>query len=97
MSKANYVRTQAARGHDGTHKCHAQGCDKPVAPAFLMCSRHWRMVPVAEQRAIWRHFRPGQERDKRPTQEYLLALHAAVAAVAKREGVQPLLPIGVGP
>ena len=43
------------------------------------------MVPKAPQAAVWAHYRPGQEVDKRPTREYLEAAHAAVMAVAKKE------------
>lgn len=44
------------------------------------------MVPAKEQREIWRTYRPGQERDKNPSADYLAAFHRAVAAVAEREG-----------
>jgi hypothetical protein len=86
MSKASYVLSEAAKGHDGKHKCHAEGCNAKVSPSFLMCKRHWRLVPQAEQTAIWKHYRTGQEKDKRPTPEYMAALHAAVEAVAVAEG-----------
>lgn len=86
MHKADYVRAEAANGHDGTHRCHAEGCNRMIAPVYLMCPRHWRMVPAAEQRAVWTHYRKGQEVDKKPTNEYLAALRAAVEAVAVAEG-----------
>ncbi len=88
MTKADYVRAEVAKGHDGTHKCHAEGCDTRVAPAYLMCPRHWRMVPRDVQLRIWRHYREGQEQDKRPSVEYLAAFRDAVTAVAKKTGVQ---------
>ena len=71
-----------------THACHAEGCSKPCPPKHLMCGRHWAMVPQAERNEIWRHYRPGQEVDKRPTPEYLVAMKAATDAVARVEGVQ---------
>jgi hypothetical protein len=61
--------------------CHAIGCDKPVAPKFLMCGAHWRRVPVDIQRRIWKHYRPGQEIDKRPTAEYLAVMKEAIESV----------------
>lgn len=88
LSKADYVRTEASKGHDGKHSCHARGCGERVPPAYVMCARHWRMVPPAQQRNIWEHFRPGQEKDKQPTRDYLKALRAAVDAVAKSEAEQ---------
>lgn len=67
------------------HVCHAVGCERRVDPKLLMCPRHWRMVPPEQQRAVWVHYRPGQERDKRPTLEYLRAAHAAVESVRRQE------------
>lgn len=68
------------------HKCHAEGCDVLVAPKFLMCWPHWKMVPGNIRKALWKEYRQGQEVDKRPTQEYLLVATAAVVAVALKEG-----------
>jgi hypothetical protein len=56
-----------------------------VPPRLLMCSRHWRMVPAELQAQVWKHYRPGQEVDKRPTQDYLDVMDEAIAAVAKAE------------
>lgn len=97
MSKADYVRSQAGLGHNGKHTCHADGCTKPIAPAYLMCPAHWRMVPAEIQRRIWLLYRPGQEVDKRPTGQYMTAMRDAIAAVAKAEGeqCQKSLPFGV--
>lgn len=86
MSKAEYVISEAKKGNPAGHICHAKECGVRVAPSMLMCAKHWRLVPFAEQRAIWRHFRPGQEKDKTPSKDYMLALRAAVDAVDKLEG-----------
>jgi len=50
-----------------------------------MCRAHWNMVPARLQRAVWAHYRRGQERDKRPSRAYLQAALRAIAAVADRE------------
>jgi len=50
-----------------------------------MCPGHWRMVPRELQKAVWAHYRPGQEHEKQPTQEYIQAALAAIKAVAARE------------
>jgi hypothetical protein len=71
------------------HTCHARGCNKPVPPKLLMCLKHWRMVPGDLQRLVWRHYRPGQEIDKKPTREYLEIMHQAIEAVAAMEGLSP--------
>ncbi len=68
------------------HLCHAAGCTQPVNPAFLMCSRHWFMVPQRLKSLVRRHYRGGQERDKLVTHAYCEAVRAAVVAVAEKEG-----------
>ncbi len=70
------------------HTCHALGCEKAVPPKMLMCLRHWRMVPVPLQRAVWREYVPGQEIRKDPTSAYLAVQAEAVNAVAAKEGLR---------
>lgn len=70
------------------HRCHARGCRREVAPSLLMCPVHWRMVPRHLQRAVWQHYREGQEVDKRPSAAYLEAAAAAIAAVAELSGTE---------
>jgi hypothetical protein len=67
------------------HGCHAEGCDTPVDATLLMCTKHWRMVPLALQQKVWRHYRAGQEQDKQPSAEYLEAAKNAIAAVKQAE------------
>ncbi len=71
------------------HTCHALGCKRTVPPRLLMCARHWSLVPAALQAAVLTHYRPGQERDKRATTDYLSAAKEAIRAVARLEA-QPL-------
>lgn len=68
------------------HTCHARGCKISCAPKFLMCPRHWKMVDFNLQREVWRTYRPGQEVDKRPSEEWHKAADAAIECVAKKEG-----------
>lgn len=68
------------------HRCHAFGCQVPVDPRYFMCPHHWRRVPRPLKIGIWRHYRPGQEIDKRPSPAYLEAAQAAIVAVADAEG-----------
>lgn len=77
-----------AGGATVTHTCHAKGCETPVPPKLLMCAKHWRMVPREIQLRIWKHYRPGQEIDKNPTETYLSVMREAIDAVASQE-VQP--------
>ncbi len=64
------------------HRCHAIGCDRPVAPRFLMCPPHWRKVPHDLKQQVWLHYRAGQEVQKDPTPEYMAAT-AAIRSLQK--------------
>lgn len=68
-----------------SHTCHAEACTKVIPPRLLMCARHWALVPSAWQRIVWREYRPGQEKDKRPSAQYLLVQAIVVAIVACRD------------
>lgn len=71
---------------DAAHTCHAIECEKPVPPRMLMCARHWGMLPNDHKKAIWRTYRPGQERNHAlVTDAYLLAQARAVLVVAEIE------------
>ncbi|MFN3656804.1 MAG: hypothetical protein ACK4UO_06090 [Pseudolabrys sp.] len=67
------------------HACHAHGCLVEVPPRLLMCGRHWKMLPLRLQHAVWAAYRPGQERTKTPSRAYLDAAKAAIAWVAAHE------------
>ena len=67
-SKAEYVTKQKqTRRHD----YHWPGCDKQVPPAMWGCKKHWFTLPAKLRAAIWKHYRPGQEKDLSPSKEYL--------------------------
>lgn len=68
-----------------THTCHVRGCTMVVPPRLLMCKRHWMMCPAHLRSAVWEHYRPGQEEDKRVTMDYARAAVAACDAVAEKE------------
>jgi hypothetical protein len=44
------------------------------------------MVPAHVRDLVQRHYRPGQEIDKRPSREYLRVMWLAIEAVAEKEG-----------
>jgi hypothetical protein len=46
-----------------------------------MCLTHWKLVPVALQKAVWAAYVAGQEVRKDPSPEYTAAAKAAVQAV----------------
>jgi hypothetical protein len=60
------------------HTCHATGCDRAIPAQKFMCGYHWKMLPVYYRVRITLHYRPGQEKDKRPSVEYFRAAHAAI-------------------
>jgi hypothetical protein len=70
---------------EAEHTCHAMGCDRYTPPRYLMCARHWAMVPANLQAQVNQLYRPGQEVDKQPSPGYLNAARAAIAAVQRKE------------
>ena len=40
------------------------------------------------QQQVWKHYRPGQEKDKQPSLHYVATALAAIFAVADQEGVK---------
>lgn len=69
------------------HHCHAIHCGTKCKPEFLMCARHWRMVPLAQQRAVYAAYRVGQCDDKRFSGAWLIAADTAIASVAVQEKI----------
>ena len=67
------------------HTCHARRCNRVVPEKMLMCKRHWFMVPHGLRDRVWETYRPGQEIDKDPSEEWHQAADAAIAAVAELE------------
>jgi hypothetical protein len=67
------------------HTCHAERCPVEVSAAMFMCKPHWAMVPPPLREAIKATYRPGQEIDKAPSEEYLAVARAAIAEVAHKE------------
>ena len=72
-----------------SHHCHARGCTRPVRPEYLMCGRHWALVPGIIQTNVYKYYRPGQCDDKNPSVAWHKAADAAIGAVALLEG-QPI-------
>lgn len=55
------------------HTCHWPGCGKHVPPAMWGCREHWFALPKPLRDRIWATYRRGQEIDKSPSAEYLMA------------------------
>jgi hypothetical protein len=50
-----------------------------------MCKSHWNMVPRPMRLELLSQYRPGQERDKNPSEAYLAVAIQARNAVAEKE------------
>lgn len=53
------------------HTCHWPGCTKQVSPAMWGCAAHWFKLPMSLRSRIWETYRPEQEKDMKPSAEYL--------------------------
>lgn len=68
------------------HTCPARGCDARLPDKILFCRPHWYALPKPLRDAIWATYRPGQERDGRPSQAYLANVRQAIRVIAAKEG-----------
>lgn len=84
MLKADYVRDEMAKD-DGSHShsCHWPGCTEIVSPSVWGCRKHWYKLPPWLRSKIWRAFRPGQERTKTPSREYVEVAREAQEWIAQ--------------
>ena len=90
------MRSDALQVDLGRHPCAL--CGRPIIHAFLMCGPHWRLVPPAEQLAVYRSwnalslFQPtGKKAPPRLFTDYLAAKDAAIASA--RAALDQPLPI----
>lgn len=71
-AKAEYVKNEVLKGVKcNNHKCHWPGCPKIVVPALWGCPYHWTLLPAKLRNKIWIAYRPGQEKTKTPSKEYI--------------------------
>ena len=78
------VKHVLAQGRTRAHTCHWPGCTQQVPPAMWGCKKHWYSLPIDLRNAIWKAYRPGQERTGTPSSEYVAAARA-VQEWIKRE------------
>lgn len=72
--KVRHVLSERAKQRDrgdAYHHCHWTGCNKVVPPAMWGCREHWFRLPKVYRDRIWRCYRPGQENDKQPSEDYV--------------------------
>lgn len=89
-NKYEYVRDRMRTPASG-HHCHWPGCPRKVPPAIWGCKEHWYKLPRDLRDRIWKSYRPGQERTKTPSREYV------AAAQAVREWIEQHYPTPLGP
>ena len=80
-TKADYVRSQV---QTRAHHCHWPGCAKQVPPTMWGCPTHWFSLPPRLRALIWRTYRPGQEIDGTPDDDYLAAARKVQEWIASR-------------
>lgn len=68
------------------HHCHAVECKTPTPPSQLMCTTHWKLVPVPLRMAVVGAYRRGQCQDGRPSRAWVAASARAREHVARLEG-----------
>jgi len=61
------------------HPCHWPNCPVEVPPKMWGCKKHWFRLPKVYRDAIWRTYRPGQEKDKNPSAEYMRVVEQVYA------------------
>lgn len=66
--KVQWVKSQ---GQTREHECHWPGCKRQVPPAQWGCKQHWFKLPKLLRDKVWAAYRPGQEVDMTPSEEYL--------------------------
>ena len=62
-----------------THICHHPNCTEKVPARLHACRKHWFQLPQHLRDRIWATYRPGQERDKKPSDAYREAVAATRA------------------
>ncbi len=65
-------------------RCAAAGCLETVPLDFLMCRRHWRMLPAHLQQAVWTAYRAYLESPRTQARRLTHVQLEAIAAVNQK-------------
>jgi hypothetical protein len=82
--KVKYVLEEMKKPVTEKHHCHWPGCQVVVSPAMWGCRSHWFRIPIKLRSAVWMAYRPGQEKTKTPSKEYVQAARAVLAWILDR-------------
>ena len=69
-----------------SHTCHANQCPTSTPEKFLMCPKHWYMVPKNLQAKVWETFKGTTVNQRCNSIPYMEACADAVEHVARLEG-----------
>lgn len=67
------------------HHCHAMKCAAPCPPKYLMCGRHWAMVPKPMQDEVYRTVKLRARLIDSSWAPWWRAAHKAIYHVGKAE------------
>lgn len=68
------------------HHCHAEGCEVPIEPGYLLCRPHFMALPNSLRRALSEHHGPSVWSDEPASPRYALASVHARIWLAEQEG-----------
>ena len=43
------------------HTCQVDGCEVPIPKTWVMCRRHWQMLPRPMRKSVWSSYLVGEE------------------------------------
>lgn len=95
MRKAGEATThQSPLTNHNSHPCAVEGCNRSIRLEYLMCGKHWHMVSVSTQRAVyatWRAYSangrtPHDGNRYRQARAQAIAEATAVAATEPQRG-----------
>lgn len=84
-------RSRYSTSTDKGHACFWPGCVLTVPGSMYGCRTHWFTLPKEYRDRIWKHYRPGQERDlSKVTREYAAVHREIMEWTRKRTTDQPV-------
>jgi len=89
---ARYFNNEKPKGGEAmAHRCNANDCLARIDGRHLMCTKHWRMVPLELQRKVWETYRSRGTPAGNPAgwASYYEACADAIERVAGQEGKSP--------
>ena len=74
------------------HECPAVSCRRKIEVKFLMCQKHWFMLPKGMRESLWHHYKNGQNEGRvAPNPEWVRTLEQATMLIEEAEDRQGVL------